>query len=71
MHLDPDDPDSPLVPVSGRKSREGIIKTPGIISGCGASTVECKYASGSKGKIDTTIENAGNQKGRQSWREVQ
>jgi type IV pilus assembly protein PilY1 len=71
VHLDPDDPDSPLVPVSGRKSREGIIKTPGIISGCGASTVECKYASGSKGKIDTTIENAGNQKGRQSWREVQ
>lgn len=69
--LDPNDPDSPLVPVSGRKSKEGIIKTPGIIGGCGASTIECKYASGSKGKIDTTIENAGNQKGRQSWREIQ
>jgi len=69
--LDPDDPDSPLVPVSGRQSKEGIIKTPGIISGCGASTIECKYASGSKGKIDTTIENAGNQKGRLSWREIQ
>lgn len=69
--LDPDDPDSPLVPVSGRQSKEGIIKTPGIIGGCGASTIECKYASGSKGKIDTTIENAGNQKGRLSWREIQ
>lgn len=71
VQLDPDDPDSLLVAVSGRKSKEGIIKTPGIISGCGASTIECKYASGSKGKIDTTIENAGNQKGRQSWREIQ
>lgn len=71
VHLDPDDPESPLVPVSGRKSKEGIIKTPGIISSCGAGNIECKYASGSKGKIDTTIENAGNQKGRLSWREIQ
>ncbi len=69
--LDPDDPNSPLVAASGRKSKEGIIKTPGIISGCGAGNIECKYASGSKGKIDTTIENAGNQKGRLSWREIQ
>lgn len=71
VHLDPNDPDSPLVAVSGRKSKEGIIKTPGIIGSCGPSNIECKYASGSKGKIDTTIENAGNQKGRQSWREIQ
>ena len=71
VHLDPNDPDSPLVAASGRKSKEGIIKTPGIISSCGAGNIECKYASGSKGKIDTTIENAGNQKGRLSWREIQ
>jgi type IV pilus assembly protein PilY1 len=69
--LDPSNPDSPLVAVSGRKSKEGIIKTPGIISGCAPGNIECKYASGSKGKIDTTIENAGNQKGRLSWREIQ
>jgi type IV pilus assembly protein PilY1 len=65
------DEDGEWVPVSGRKSTEGIIKTPGIISNCGSSGVECKYASGSAGGIDTTIENAGNQKGRQSWREIQ
>lgn len=71
VNLDPNDPDSPMVAVSGRKSKEGIIKTPGIIGGCAAGNIECKYASGSKGRIDTTIENAGNQKGRQSWREIQ
>lgn len=68
VHLDPNDPDSPLVPVSGRKSTQGIIKTPGIVTD---DRIEYKYASGSAGGIDTTIENAGRQRGRQSWREIQ
>jgi type IV pilus assembly protein PilY1 len=66
--LDPDDPDSPLVPVSGRQSKQGIIKTPGIVTD---DRIEYKFASGSAGGIDTTIENAGKQRGRQSWREIQ
>ncbi len=66
--LDPNDPDSPLVPVSGRKSTQGIIKTPGIVTD---DRIEYKFASGSAGGVDTTIENAGKQRGRQSWRELQ
>ncbi|MEQ1800788.1 MAG: PilC/PilY family type IV pilus protein [Gammaproteobacteria bacterium] len=66
--LDPEDPDSPLVPVSGRQSKQGIIKTPGIVTD---DRIEYKFASGSAGGIDTTIENAGKQRGRQSWREIQ
>lgn len=66
--LDPNDPDSPLVPVSGRQSKQGIIKTPGIVTD---DRIEYKYASGSAGGVDTTIENAGRQRGRQSWREIQ
>lgn len=66
--LDPNDPDSPLVPVSGRQSKQGIIKTPGIVTD---DRIEYKFASGSAGGIDTTIENAGKQRGRQSWREIQ
>lgn len=66
--LDPDDPNSPLVPVSGRQSKQGIIKTPGIVTD---DRIEYKFASGSAGGIDTTIENAGKQRGRQSWREIQ
>ncbi|MBL8201314.1 MAG: hypothetical protein JNK40_10115 [Chromatiales bacterium] len=66
--LDPNDPNSPLVPVSGRKSTQGIIKTPGIVTD---DRIEYKFASGSAGGIDTTIENAGKQRGRQSWREIQ
>ncbi len=55
------------VPVSGRMSLEGIIKTPGVISG---DQIEFKYASGTSGGIDTTIENTGRQRGRQSWRQI-
>ncbi len=68
VRLDPSDPNSPMVPVSGRQSTQGIIKTPGIVTD---DRIEYKYASGSAGGIDTTIENAGRQRGRQSWREVQ
>ena len=66
--LNPADPDSPEVPVSGRKSTQGIIKTPGIVTD---DRIEYKFASGSAGGIDTTIENSGKQRGRQSWREIQ
>ena len=65
--LDPADPNSALVPVSGRKSTQGIIKTPGIVTD---DRIEYKFASGSAGGIDITIENAGKQRGRQSWREI-
>lgn len=64
----PGDPDGREVPVSGRKSSQGIIKTPGIVTD---DRIEYKFASGSAGGIDTTIENAGKQRGRQSWRELQ
>jgi type IV pilus assembly protein PilY1 len=56
-----------MVPVSGRKSREGIIKTPGVIT---AGEKEYKFASGTTGGIDRTVENAGNAGGRQSWRQI-
>lgn len=56
------------VPVSGRRSSEGIIDSPGIIADGG---LERKYASGSRGGIDVTVENTGDQRGRQSWRRLQ
>ena len=59
-------PETVTVPISGRKSKEGIIKTPGIIS---AGTREYKYASGTSGSVEMTIE-AGITGGRQSWRQI-
>ena len=56
-----------MVPVSGRKSKEGIIKTPGVIT---AGETEYKFASGTTGGIDRTVENAGNAGGRQTWRQL-
>lgn len=58
------------VVVSGRQSKEGIIKTPAIVA---AGAFEVKLASGTTGGIDTTIEpppgvEAG---GRLSWRQIQ
>jgi type IV pilus assembly protein PilY1 len=54
------------IPVSGRKSLEGIIEKPGVLVGAGQK--EFKYASGSTGGIDSTVENAGPAGlGRQSW----
>lgn len=55
------------IPASGRKSKQGIIKTPGIIQ---AGETEYKYASGTTGGIDITRENAGTSSGRQSWRQI-
>ncbi len=63
------DPDGKKIPASGRKGSQGIMKGLGIVSD--GDTLEYKYGSGSAGGIDTTIENAGRQRGRQSWREIQ
>jgi type IV pilus assembly protein PilY1 len=56
-----------LIPVSGRRSREGIIKSPGIIQ---AGEIEFKYASGTTGGIDVTVERGSDASGRQSWRQL-
>jgi len=55
------------VAVSGRQSKEGIIKTPTVIT---SDTVEYKFASGTTGGVDTTVENAAGATGRQSWRQL-
>lgn len=59
------------VPVSGRQGTQGIMKTPGVIADCPEAGIECKDASGAAGGFDTTLENAGEQRGRQSWRQIQ
>ncbi|WP_261843463.1 pilus assembly protein [Aliamphritea ceti] len=61
------DPSTPKVPVSGKKSKVGIIKTPGVIS-TGAD--EKKYASGTTGNIEVTTESGGDTLGRQSWQQI-
>jgi type IV pilus assembly protein PilY1 len=58
------------VPVSGRKSKVGIIPTPAILARDGGER-EFKYESGSTGKIEVIYENPGPlDVGRQSWREL-
>jgi type IV pilus assembly protein PilY1 len=57
------------VPTSGIRSTEGIIKTPAIITL--SRDRETKKASGSSGGIFGVDENAGDQRGRMSWREVE
>lgn len=52
---------------SGRKSSEGIIKTPGIIS---AGETEYKYAGGSSGNILVVKEKGSLKEGRMSWRQL-
>ncbi|MFA5940631.1 MAG: PilC/PilY family type IV pilus protein [Sinimarinibacterium sp.] len=58
------------LPVSGRRSSAGIIKTPAIISAAG---FEIKLASGTTGGIDTTYEQPPGPDvgGRLSWRQMQ
>ncbi len=73
VNLDPNDPDSPLVAVSGLKSRVGITKTPGIVR---EDMFEYLFLGGSNcdalgSCVDTPLGNAGDQRGRQSWREIQ
>ncbi len=72
VRLDPDDDESELVAVSGTGWNDNIVEMPGILANCPASgNDECKYLSGSDGNVRDVKENAGNQKGRQSWREIQ
>lgn len=56
------------VPASGIRSTEGIIKTPAII--VLDRDRETKKASGSSGGIFGVNENAGDQRGRMSWRQI-
>ncbi len=56
------------IPVSGRQSKQGFIKTPGIVVGDG---IEYKYGGGSTGELDITVENVDGAFGRQSWRYVE
>jgi type IV pilus assembly protein PilY1 len=53
--------------ISGKKSKVGIIKTPGIVS---AGTVEYKYTSGSSGSLESTTESTSGGRSRQSWRQL-
>ncbi|MDF1589444.1 MAG: PilC/PilY family type IV pilus protein [Gammaproteobacteria bacterium] len=58
------------VPVSGKKSKVGIIPRPSITQSEGGQK-EYKYTSGSTGTIEVTVENPGPSfGGRQSWREL-
>jgi type IV pilus assembly protein PilY1 len=52
---------------SGKKSRVGIIGTPGVVS---AGTLEYKYTSGSSGQLEMTIEASGVASGRRAWRQL-
>lgn len=60
-------PDGTEVPVSGRRSDEGLIKTPGVIS---ADDVAYKYTSGSSGKIEVIKNKTAGGGGRQSWQQL-
>ncbi|MGB0467587.1 MAG: pilus assembly protein [Pontibacterium sp.] len=55
------------VPVSGRKSTVGVVKTPAVIS---AGTKEVKYFSGSSGNVEKVLESSGDNLGRQSWMQI-
>jgi len=70
IDLDGDGTPDP-VPTSGKKSKVGIINSPGIISATDSTTgahKEYKYNSGSTGDIEVTSENPGvGSVGRQSW----
>lgn len=57
------------VPVSGKKSKSGILSSPAIVS---KDDKEFKYSSGSKGDIEVTIEKGATEnKGRVSWQQLQ
>lgn len=59
------------VPVSGRKSKVGIVPTPTILK-TDDKKKEIKYLSGSTGALESVSENrAGDSEGRQSWRQIQ
>jgi type IV pilus assembly protein PilY1 len=59
------------IPASGKKSKVGILPTPGIVSSADGK-IEYKYESGSSGVIEIIVENPGeNSPGRQSWRHLE
>ncbi|MEO8224613.1 MAG: PilC/PilY family type IV pilus protein, partial [Gammaproteobacteria bacterium] len=66
--LNPADANSQMVPTSGRKGLYGIMNGLSILEEDG---IQYKYGSGSTGTIDTTVESVGDERGRQSWREIQ
>jgi type IV pilus assembly protein PilY1 len=55
------------VPISGVQSREGIVRTPAVIS---AGEVEYKITSGTTGAVDTLRETGAFQQARASWRQL-
>ena len=55
------------IPVSGKKSKVGIIGTPNVIT---AGDKEYKYASGTKNALEVTVESSALGTGRQSWRQL-
>ncbi|MCG8380924.1 MAG: hypothetical protein MJA28_01710, partial [Gammaproteobacteria bacterium] len=55
------------IPVSGKRSEVGLIKTPGIIY---TDQREYKFTSGSSGGIEKTVESSSIKPGRQSWRQI-
>ncbi|MDY7574239.1 pilus assembly protein [Actimicrobium sp. CCI2.3] len=57
-----------LIPVSGRRSTVGIPSAPTILSA--AQKREYKVMSGSKGAVESVLENAASSSGRLSWREI-
>lgn len=60
--------DTVKVPVSARKSEQGIMPTPAILA---SDEKEYKYAPGSTGEIEVITENPGvSDFGRQSWRQT-
>lgn len=64
------DGEDDYVPVSGKKSKVGIISSPSISNSAGGEQ-EFKYTSGSTGSTEVTVENPGPTfQGRQSWRQL-
>lgn len=56
-----------LCHAGGKRSKEGIIKTPGIVS---AGGTEYKYSGGSSGNILVVKEKGSTKEGRMSWRQL-
>src|SRR5690606_32798257 len=67
IDLDGDGVADATVPVSGVRSREGIIRTPAVI---GAGEVEYKIASGTSGNVESLRERGGFDQARGSWRQL-
>ena len=74
-----DDGTTEYTPISGKKSKVGILQPPAIVAGVGGAgtggfgKAEAKYASGSKqGQIEVTVEHGGlPSAGRKSWIQYQ